>query len=146
MRDGDLSHSEAQKKKAAAYIEEHLGPGTTKAGVIADGDSETVAGGSNATACTVGKLSGWGVQKGLSHRMGRWQRNAKRLTGRLEAELTGLRQANTFFQDNESDTAASFDGTSPLYRSALLDYVPSPGPTPGPGTGRPAAKSPIADF
>lgn len=143
---GDLAHSEAQKKKAVAYIEEHLGPETKKAGVIADDESEALTGGVSATACTVGRLNGWEVQKGISHRLGKWQRNFKRLTGRLDAELAGLRQADTLFRTNEDDTKASFNGVSPLYRSALHDYVPGPGPTPGLGADRPAAKSPISDF
>lgn len=143
---GDLAHSEAQKKKAAEYIREHLGPETKKAGVIADDESEALTGGVSATACTVGKLNGWEVQRGLSHRLGKWQRNVKRLTDRLDAELAGLQRTDTLFRTNEDDTKASFNGVSPLYRSALLDYVPGLGPTPSPGADRPAAKSPISDF
>ncbi|SFJ80325.1 hypothetical protein [Streptomyces pini] len=143
---GDLAHSETQKKKAADYIERHLGPDTGKASILAEDDSVDAAGGSNATICTKGKLNGWEVARGLSHRLNKWERNSKRLQGRLDTELTGLEQTNTLFGNNETDTKASFDGVSPLYRSALSDYAPGAGSSPGPGLGRPAAKSPIADF
>ncbi|MFP8960816.1 hypothetical protein ACLIYP_09660 [Streptomyces nanhaiensis] len=143
---GDLAHSEAQKKKAAGYIEQHLGPDTRKASILAEDESEAAAGGSNATVCTTGKLNGWEVAKGLSHRLNKWKRNSRRLQGRLDAELTGLRQTNTLFGNNEAGTKASFDGIPPLHRSALSDYAPGAGTSPNPGSGRPAAKSPIADF
>ncbi|WP_101256714.1 hypothetical protein [Streptomyces barkulensis] len=143
---GDLAHSETQKKKAAGYIEQHLGPDTKKASILAEEDSETAVGGSNATICTTGKLNGWEVARGLSHRLNKWKRNSKRLQGRLDAELTGLRQTNTLFGNNETDTKASFNGISPLHRSALSDYAPGAGSSPSLALDRPAAKSPIADF
>ncbi|WP_457496868.1 hypothetical protein [Streptomyces sp. SS8] len=98
------------------------------------------------STCTTGKLNGWEVARGLSHRLNKWERNSKRLQGRLDAELTGLEQTNTLFGNNETDTKASFNGISPPYRSALSDYAPGAGSSPSPNLDRPAAKSPIAGF
>jgi hypothetical protein len=46
---GDPAHSEARKKKAARYVQEHPGPDTRKAGDLAEDESETAAGGPSAT-------------------------------------------------------------------------------------------------
>jgi hypothetical protein len=60
----------------------------------------------------MGKPSGWEAGKGLAHRLGKWKRNSRRPSSRLDSELAGLRQTNTLLQGNEIDTKASF-GASP---------------------------------
>lgn len=146
LNNDNLAHSDAEKKKAAKCIEEHLGPGTKKAGVIADDASELVAGNPSApTAVSSGTMRDWEVQKALSHRMGEWRRHFRQLDGRLDSELAGLRGNNLLFGRTEVDTRASFNGITPLYRSAILDHVPGAGA--GPGTGTPVPKpSPLKDF
>ncbi|GAA4656765.1 hypothetical protein GCM10023347_03410 [Streptomyces chumphonensis] len=118
----DLAWSEGQQKRAARYIEEHLGPDTHKAGVLADSASEAVVGGSGASvALSPGALGDWDVRDGLAHRMGEWETAFTRLRGRLERELGALRHTGVLFQGNEAATYSSFLGVGG--QSAISDHA-----------------------
>ncbi|WP_340559802.1 hypothetical protein [Streptomyces sp. GSL17-111] len=142
---GDLAWSEGQQKRAAKYIEEHLGPDTHKAGVMADSESEVVFGGSGASvALSPGALADWDVRDGLAHRMGEWETAFKRLQGRLERELGALRHTGVLFQSNEADTYSSFHGVSG--KSAISDHAGGHMPSWAAGQPSPPPYSRISDL
>ncbi|MBW1601521.1 hypothetical protein JJV70_05240 [Streptomyces sp. JJ66] len=143
-----MAHSEAEKKKAAKYIEEHLGPETRKGGVIADEDSGAVTGSRNApSTVSAGSLRGWEVRTGLDSRLEEWHRHLEQLTTRLTGELNGLRQANILLQGNELDTSARFSGINNNFHSPISDFAPPSPPGPYAPTHQPyPTRSPISDF
>ncbi|MCX2967370.1 MULTISPECIES: hypothetical protein [Streptomyces] len=144
----DMAHSEAEKKKAARYIEEHLGPDTHKAGALADGDTTAVVGSRTApSTVSAGSLRGWEVRTGLDGRLEEWHRNCKRLTARLEGELNGLRRTNVLFQGTELDTGATFTGINHQFVSPIADLAPGGPHPPYASPYRPSsAPSPITEL
>lgn len=124
-----LKHSEAMKRKAARYIEEHLGPDTRTAGRMADDANDAVTGATTGspsgtvpwapgaqhapvTFSPLGRLRGWEVQIGLGHRQREWQRHRRQLEGRLGAEASALREVNFMFGRQDTLAEASFTALS----------------------------------
>ncbi|RLL67108.1 hypothetical protein [Streptomyces sp. Z26] len=110
---GDLSHEEREKRQAAAYIRETLGPQVQKAGAKADGGSQAVAGGTGGNGCLVGALRGWETEKGLDDCLATWDRQVKALTTRLSGEASALTTTNTLFSGNESVISSRFTRSGP---------------------------------
>ncbi|AXK33155.1 hypothetical protein DVA86_11355 [Streptomyces armeniacus] len=122
-----LSHVESEKRKAATYIQETLGPAVKKAGAKADTDSESVTGSSSASsAISPGALDGWETKAGLKHCLTEWDRQLKNLTNRLSSEMSALGTTNNLFRSNETFTAGQFalgkdNGLHP--RSNISDFT-----------------------
>ncbi|MBR7676034.1 hypothetical protein [Streptomyces daliensis] len=147
---GSLQHVQADKKKAAARIEEHVGPDTRSAGNAADADTEAITGGGSGGSGGVsvflpgheprpplaiaspGGMRDWDVRTGLQFRKREWDRHLKKLIGRLNSEMSNLRQTNLLFQGTEGRRESGFGlipgGSSPSDSPFLTTTEGPPGP------------------
>ncbi|MFD5874511.1 hypothetical protein [Streptomyces sp. NPDC060322] len=113
-----LASSPSDKKRAAAYMEEHQIPDTQTAGRMAGG------GGSVGSLFLVPApspspllkqdtglkgLSGWASDQGVSDALVAWQGQANRLAARLQQELNGLKGTQTIFQGQDLSAGAQAD-------------------------------------
>ncbi|WP_149562503.1 MULTISPECIES: hypothetical protein [Streptomyces] len=137
-KDG-MSSSSAGKKKAAGYIEKHLGPDVKEAGSLADATTETVTGEAPPgqkpsqppffaprptmpAPGTLGSLKGWGTQEALSYAMTKWTGAIDKLVGHLQHEMESLRDANNLIHGNDHATGSTFAPSSGPLSSRISDY------------------------
>ncbi|MGW0602380.1 hypothetical protein [Streptomyces sp. NPDC002640] len=85
----DLASSPAEKKAAARAIEQHIEPGTRKAGSRADEDTEVAV-----KAFGAKDGDGWVTAKGLRKVATTWDAQVKNLMERLASEKASLRAAD----------------------------------------------------
>ncbi|MFI1798697.1 hypothetical protein ACH427_15290 [Streptomyces sp. NPDC020379] len=115
--DGALASSAGDKKRAAAFMEEHLLPDTQAAARMGEGGGAAhpplVAPAGSLPGLLkpdtgLQGLSAWATQKGLSEAMSTWQGQAGRLMGKLHGELTALRGTGALFQGQDLSTGTQF--------------------------------------
>lgn len=93
----DLASSPVEKKAAAKAIEDHIEPGTRKAGDWADTETnEAVA----------GFRDGWLTSGALKKAHTTWGEQVQSLMRRLASEKAALRSANTVLQGTDIQTSA----------------------------------------
>jgi hypothetical protein len=94
----DLASSPAEKSAAAKALEEHIEPGTRKAGDWADTE----------TGEAVKEFrDGWLTSKALKKAHETWGEQVQNLMNRLASEKAALRSANTTLQGTDVQTGAS---------------------------------------
>ncbi|MCC9740332.1 hypothetical protein [Streptomyces sp. MNU89] len=94
----DLTSSSAEKKAAAKAIENHIEPGTRKAGNWADTDTgEAVK----------GFRDGWLTSGALKKAHETWGEQVRNLMNRLASEKAALRSANTVLTGTDLEAGAS---------------------------------------
>ncbi|MGW5022539.1 hypothetical protein, partial [Streptomyces cacaoi] len=120
--DNDLVHSESQKKAAARYLRETLGPDAHKDGSKADADTETLVGNPQSPTGT-GEFHGWEIWTGIRHRLGEWKQHHKQLVQRLTQEHDALGDAGKLLGNNDIRTSQRMGKLSPTsgFKSRLDD-------------------------
>ncbi|WP_326808680.1 MULTISPECIES: hypothetical protein [unclassified Streptomyces] len=117
-RGTDLVVTPADKRAAASYIEEDLGPAAVKKGGQAVTASTDVFGSSNTTP---GVLRGWDTRKGLDFCLERWEEAWQNIGHHLRRELAALHGTKAVFQGVEGDRIHDFSRISPGGGSRLND-------------------------
>ncbi|MBQ0985448.1 hypothetical protein KBZ10_13175 [Streptomyces sp. F63] len=101
----DLTSSPAAKKAAAKAIENHIEPGTRKAGDWADVDTGKAV---------KGFRDGWLTSEALKKAHETWGDQVRNLMNRLASEKAALRNANTVLTSTDIETGASTRSVSVL--------------------------------
>lgn len=128
------------KRKAAKYIEEELAPDTELAGVHAGNATETVTGSAPGGRTLPGpfvkpqvdtfmpgyvsgpgEFDGWAVKTGLNKALTQWSAQLANLVGRLNGEVSALRQARILYQGNDQLT---LNGLTPHLTSPDVSWQP----------------------
>ncbi|MBO8202089.1 hypothetical protein JW613_27895 [Streptomyces smyrnaeus] len=125
-QNSDLVNSESQKRAAARYIAETLGPETHKAGSKADGDTEALTGNPKSPTGR-GKLQGWEVWTGIRHRLSVWRRHHKHLTRVLSHEREALLDVNKVLNNTDIDTNNRINSAAPGIDSTAPGLRPKSG-------------------
>ncbi|MGI5351598.1 hypothetical protein ACQEU8_25970 [Streptomyces sp. CA-250714] len=134
----DLAHSGTAKRRAARYLERHLGPDARAAGQLADEATDAVTGGGGSAPWAPGRqgpatfsprgglrggLRGWEVRAGLGHRRAAWHRHSTQLVRRLRAEMTALLGTNVLFTDEDQAKAAAIRAAVRAPSRSRLDLL-----------------------
>ncbi|MGW4440642.1 hypothetical protein ACWELO_33785 [Streptomyces sp. NPDC004596] len=101
----DLASSPAEKKAAAKAIEDHIEPGTRKAGDWADTETESAVSGFR---------DGWHTSGALKKAHGTWGEQVQNLMNMLASDKASLRGANTVLQNTDFQTGANAGSVSVL--------------------------------
>ncbi|MFC7303217.1 hypothetical protein ACFQVC_03170 [Streptomyces monticola] len=99
----DLASTPAEKRTAANAIEQHLEPGTAKAGNTVEISTES------AVSEFRGKDGhGWDTSTALKKAHAAWEKQVKSLVGRLSAEKYALRETATRIQNTDIGIGTQF--------------------------------------